>query len=516
MILEAFRAEAVYLVIGVSILSWVLWQCLSSGNRRAGPLSWPVVGMLPSVFLHLHEIYEWSSEVLIQSGGTLDFKPPWMTKMFTLVTIDPRNIEYMVKTKFGNFPKGAYFNSIFQDLMGKGILNVDGKEWAGARKIMSSIFHSHDYKSHLIQTLEELVKCRLLPVAQAACESGAVVDLQQLLVRFTFENMCVVGFGLNPKAFEKPEAEAIARAFDDALDATVRRFIIPSTLWKLMRFLGFGSEEKLNVSLQLIHSFLHRLISLRRHELVGDGTDRRHDLLSKLMMQAEAEHSLTNETELRDTCINFVLAGRDTSSVALSWFFWLLTQNPSVERKILGEIEGVIKRRRSRGEPEAEELRVEDMKEMQYLHAALSESLRLYPSLPINFKEVKEREVLPDGRVLAKGTSLMFSIYGMGRAESIWGSDCREFKPERWLKEGVYVAEKASKYPVFNAGPRVCPGKDFAYLQMKLVAVLLVYRYRMEAAEGVVVVPKLGVNLFMKNGLLVTLHPRHTTPNSLD
>ncbi|KAH9299679.1 hypothetical protein KI387_031361, partial [Taxus chinensis] len=185
-----------------------------------------------------------------------------------------------------------------------------------------------------------------------------------------------------------------------------------------------------------------------------------------------------------------VLAGKDTSSVALSWFFWLLFHHPAVHNNILLEIRGITQR--SSGENKCE-FTVEEVKEMQYLHAALTETLRLYPSLPLNMKEVKEDEVLPDGRRLKKGTSLVFSIYGMGRAESIWGSDCRDFKPERWMRECVFVEESnAGRYPVFNAGPRVCRGKDFAYLQMKWVAAHLLYRYRMEVVNDVEIEPKLG------------------------
>lgn len=92
---------------------------------------------------------------------------------------------------------------------------------------------------------------------------------------------------------------------------------------------------------------------------------------------------------LRDICVNFILAGRDTSSVALAWFFWLLTKNPEVEAKIVDEIRRIVK---ERGEPEKEggELifRPEEVKKMEYLQAALSEALRLYPSVPVDHKEV--------------------------------------------------------------------------------------------------------------------------------
>lgn len=94
---------------------------------------------------------------------------------------------------------------------------------------------------------------------------------------------------------------------------------------------------------------------------------------------------------LRDICVNFILAGRDTSSVALSWFFWLLDQNPAVEERILGEICGIVGEREEvkRGDQCESPLifRAEEIKKMDYLHAALSEALRLYPSVPLDHKE---------------------------------------------------------------------------------------------------------------------------------
>ena len=70
-----------------------------------------------------------------------------------------------------------------------------------------------------------------------------------------------------------------------------------------------------------------------------------------------------------------------------------------------------------------------------------------------------------------------------------------EFKPKRWLREGVFVLEGGYKYPLFNAGPRVYLGKDFAYFLMKWVAMSLVYRYRLKMVKDVMVEPKLGITL---------------------
>lgn len=136
--------------------------------------------------------------------------------------------------------------------------------------------------------------------------------------------------------------------------------------------------------------------------------------------------------------------------------------------------------------------------------------MRLYPSVPIDNKDVTADDFLPDGTFVRKGTRLMYSIYSMGRMDSIWGKDCMEYKPERWLRKGVFTPESPFKYAVFNAGPRLCLGKELAYLQMKSVASAILRNYHVKLVPGHKVEYKLSLTLFMKYGLRVTLHPRVT------
>lgn len=110
--------------------------------------------------------------------------------------------------------------------------------------------------------------------------------------------------------------------------------------------------------------------------------------------------------------------------------------------------------------------------------------------------------------MLKKGTKVIYAIYAMGRMEGVWGMDCREFKPERWLRDGRYMSESAYKFTAFNGGPRLCLGKDFAYYQMKFVAASIIYRYRVKVVENHPVLPKLALTMYMKHGLKVNLHRR--------
>lgn len=119
-----------------------------------------------------------------------------------------------------------------------------------------------------------------------------------------------------------------------------------------------------------------------------------------------------------------------------------------------------------------------------------------------------EDDVFPDGTILKKGTKIIYAIYAMGRMEAIWGKDCREFKPERWMKDGRFMSESAYRFAAFNGGPRLCLGKDFAYYQMKYVAASIIGRYRVAVATGHPVEPKLALTFYMKNGLKVNLIKR--------
>lgn len=127
-----------------------------------------------------------------------------------------------------------------------------------------------------------------------------------------------------------------------------------------------------------------------------------------------------------------------------------------------------------------------------------------------SLSQVLEDDVFPDGTKVRKGARVLYSIYSMARVEEIWGKDCREFRPERWLKDGMFVSENQFKYTVFNAGPRLCIGKKFAYMQMKMVVASMLMRYRVEVVKGHEVAPKVTTTLYMKNGLRVLVRPRES------
>ncbi|KAG7601595.1 putative alkane 1-monooxygenase [Arabidopsis thaliana] len=483
-------------------------------KKHQGMPVWPLVGMLPSLISAVRSnIYEWLSDVLISQNGTFRFRGPWFSTLNCVVTCDPRNVEHLLKTRFSIYPKGSYFRETMQDLLGDGIFNTDDGTWQRQRKAASVEFHSAKFRQLTSQSLHELVHNRLLPVL----ETSGKIDLQDILLRLTFDNVCMIAFGVDPGCLSPKLPEIpFAKAFEDATEATVVRFVMPKFVWKLMRSLNLGTEKKLKESINGVDDFAEEVIRTRKKEMsLETEIAKRPDLLTIFMGLRDENGQKFSDKFLRDICVNFILAGRDTSSVALSWFFWLIEKNPEVEEKIMMGICKILEQRVDHGDTkknmEYEPIfRPEEIKKMDYLQAALSETLRLYPSVPVDHKEVLEDDVFPDGTKLKKGEKVIYAIYAMGRMETIWGKDCREFKPERWLRDGRYMSESAYKFTAFNGGPRLCLGKDFAYYQMRYVAAAIIYRYKVRVDDkgGHKVEPKMALTMYMKHGLKVNMVKR--------
>lgn len=158
-----------------------------------------------------------------------------------------------------------------------------------------------------------------------------------------------------------------------------------------MRFFEVGSEGILKDSIKGVDDFADEVIRSRKKELSLGEKNQRSDLLTVFMGLKDEEGKPFSDKFLRDICVNFILAGRDTSSVALSWFFWLLNENPEVEERIVGEICGILSQRGDENSDNEVVFRPEEVKKMDYLQAALSEALRLYPSVPVDHKEVRSK-----------------------------------------------------------------------------------------------------------------------------
>ncbi|XP_059627470.1 cytochrome P450 94C1 [Cornus florida] len=411
------------------------------------------------------------------------------------ITSNPENVEHMLKTRFQNYPKGKPFSAILGDLLGRGIFNVDGDSWLFQRKMASLEFGSLSIRSYAFEIVTSQIHWRLLPILSSfSCKENTVLDLQDVFRRFSFDNICQFSFGLDPGCLQLSlPASDFAVAFDLASKLSAERAITVSPLvWKIKRLLNLGSEKKLKEAIKVVDKLADEVIQHRREK----GFSTRNDLLSRFLS------TIDDDKYVRDIVISFLLAGRDTVASALTSFFWLLTQHPEVESAIRAESDRVM--------GTTQELAsLEQMRGMHYLQAAMYECLRLYPPVQFDSKFSQDDDTLPDGTFVRKATRVTYHPYAMGRMERVWGPDCLEFKPERWLQNGVFTPESPFKYPVFQAGVRICLGKELALVQMKIVALTLIRRFDIRVdtpSERLRFAP--GLTATVSGGLPVSIRER--------
>ncbi|KAJ6790540.1 Uncharacterized protein M6B38_249025 [Iris pallida] len=417
-------------------------------------------------------LVDWYSHLLLRSPT----QTIHIHVLDNIVTANPDNVEYMLKTNFDNFPKGKAFSSILGDLLGDGIFNADGELWNFQRKMASLELGSTSVRSNAFDIVSSEVRSRLFPLLDSISSSCGTIDLQDIFRRFSFDTICKISFGLDPGCLDLllPISE-FAAAFDLATSLSARRAIATSPIvWKVKRLLNWGSERELRKAIELVDVLAAEVIRQRRKL----GFSSKDDLLSRFM------GSVSDDKYLRDIVISFLLAGRDTVASGLTVFFFLLSNHPEVVGKMREEIDRVVGNNIGGGGDQAVPS-YENLRRMNYVHAALYECLRLYPPVQFDSKFCVDDDVLADGTFAKKGTRVTYHPYAMGRMDTIWGSDCSSFRPERWLRshDGSFVPKNPFEFPVFQGGTRVCLGKEMSLMEMKTVVVSVIRRFDVEVGS---------------------------------
>ncbi|XP_044983811.1 alkane hydroxylase MAH1-like [Hordeum vulgare subsp. vulgare] len=476
------------------------------------PTSWPVIGTLPALCVNTGRMHEWMTDFLRGAGMTYVLGGSWGTPVDVIVTADPANVAHVFTANFGNYPKGEVYARVFS-VLGDGILKAEGEWWAFQRRKAQALLSDARFLAAVAASTARKLDEGLVPLLDGLAASGATVDLQDVLMRLSFDltTMSVFGIDRGCLAADFPHVP-FAAAMDEAEEMVVYRYITPVPWLKLQRYLKIGHGQRMSEARRVIDASIAELISLRRERAANVTGEAGTDLLA-LYMACQAEVGKVGadfDRFLRDTTLTLMLAGRDTTSSTLTWFFWLLHKHPDVEAKILAEL-------REHPPGAGHHRTTTELRCLVYLHAALSESLRLYPPTPFQHKAAARPDTLPSGATVRQSQIVVVSFYSMGRMEAVWGKDCLEFRPERWLTAaGRFRHEPSHKFVAFNVGPRTCLGRDLAFSQMKAVIAAVLPQFRLEVAAGFAArpKPKLSVILYMKDGLVVTVHKRQEDRSS--
>ncbi|XP_057870276.2 cytochrome P450 704B1 [Cryptomeria japonica] len=471
---------------GATLGIWI-WIRRLRDRIPGGPIPWPLLGSTLELTANFHRLYDWITDYAMQMPT---FEVSYMGfRLF--FTVDPANVEYILKVNFHNYVKGSAAHEIQYDLLGDGIFNSDGDMWRLQRKSASLEFSPKMLRVYSTATFRKYA-VKLNSVLEQQAINGAVVNMQDMLMRMAFDAICELSFGTEIGCLDLSLPDVpFASAFDRSNAVCASRYFDP--LWKLKKRFNIGAEAKVKEDVRVLDYFTYHLIQKRKKSIQDNEVRSKSDLLSRMLSMAKENPDLYDDRKLRDAVLNFVLAGRDGTAVTLSWLLSLLSENPGVEDKIVQELQDIPGLSSSTIEGDDvccfkkfSELLTYDVlnNNMHYLHAAITETLRLYPAVPLDGKTAVNNDILPDGTIIKKGNVINYVPYAMGRMQRLWGNDALEFKPERWLNEdGIFQPQSPFKFTAFQAGPRICLGKESAYLQMKIAAALLLRFFTFEMVK---------------------------------
>nr|AAO73956.1 CYP52A16 [Candida tropicalis]AAX63449.1 cytochrome P450 [Candida tropicalis] len=389
-------------------------------------------------------------------------------------TIDPENIKAVLATQFNDFSLGTRHDFLYS-LLGDGIFTLDGAGWKHSRTMLRPQF-AREQVSH-VKLLEPHVQVFFKHVRK---HRGQTFDIQELFFRLTVDSATEFLFGesaeslrddsvgLTPTTKDFEGRGDFADAFNYSQTYQAYRFLLQQMYWILN-----GAEFRKSIA--IVHKFADHYVQ-KALELTDDDLQKQdgYVFLYELAKQTR------DPKVLRDQLLNILVAGRDTTAGLLSFVFYELSRNPEVFAKLREEVEN----RFGLGEEaRVEEISFESLKSCEYLKAVINEALRLYPSVPHNFRVATRNTTLPRGGgkdgcspiVVKKGQVVMYTVIGTHRDPSIYGADADVFRPERWFEPETRKLGWA--YVPFNGGPRICLGQQFALTEASYVTVRLLQEF---------------------------------------
>lgn len=428
-------------------------------------------------------------------GPVWGYVPTCWERDFIINLADPRDVERVLKTNVDNYVKSDELRQVLGSVLGSGIFIANhawtadgGANWKLQRKIAARIFTGKNFRHHFMGCFIQHARkvCRLVDCHAA---SGQPLDMQSVFFKFTLDCIGQLGFGVSLGCLEGKE-QPFAKAFDRAQHIATHRFY--SVGWDLpLSSVLMPSERELRRCVKQMDDFARGVITERAADTAA--LHNKHDLLSLFLAATDDEDKpyAFPPVFLRDLVMNVAIAGRDTTACLLTWIFHMLATNPEVERKLRLEVHAAFG---AAGEPTYDTLTAAHM---PYLHGCVSEVLRLWPPVPIDPKVCVEDDELPSGQKVPAGSIVQYVPFVMGRDAALW-PDPMEVRPERWMNE---KRPSAYKFPVFQAGPRVCLGMNMAYLEAKVLTCMLLQRCRLRPQPGHQVVMNFGITLSSKTGL---------------
>jgi cytochrome P450 len=381
-----------------------------------------------------------------------------------LVVGDHEAVAAVLRDRPEGFARTARLEEIWTEMgLSPGVFGANGETWRRQRRMVMAGFDPAHVKRYFPSLLE--VATRLDRRWQHAAQGGSAIDLQADLMRYTVDTIAGLAFGAEVNTLES-DGDRIQQHLDKIFPALFRRILAPLPLWRVWRT---PADRSLDRSLVEVRAAVDGFVAVARARLQAEPALREHprNLLEAMLTAADLPESGIDDAQVAGNVLTMLLAGEDTTANTLAWMIHLLWKHPRALARATEEVRRCV--------PDPGAATMEQLAQLDYVEACAHETMRLKPVAPQLPLQAVREVTIADVRVPA-GTV----VISMLRRDSV--SDrhvprAAAFEPERWLAgDGPGRAASSAKRisMPFGAGPRICPGRYLALLEMKIaLAVLL-------------------------------------------
>lgn len=442
-------------------------------RRPRGPKPHFLIGNMPlaskdplSVFLR------WAREF----GDIFYYRAGWLHVYFLN---DPELIDAVLVKNYQKFVKDRVIRNS-KWFFGQGLLTNEGESWLRQRRLSQPAFHRERVASYA-EIMTGYAQQML-----ATWKEGDVRDIHQEMMQLTLRVVVRCLFNV-----EAEETGAISAAMNILMrNTTGLRMLLPPTA----RYIPLPSMIEFRRAVRRLDETVYRIIETRRRDERDAG-----DLLSMLTQARDEDGSRMSAQQLRDEVLTFLLAGHETTALALSWAWHLIGQHAEVEERLHRELQTVLG---------GQAATYPDMPRLSYTERVIKEVMRLYPPAWSLARTVVSDFELRGYRIPA-GANVVMSQWIMHR-DPRYFPDPEKFDPDRWIDAGMQKLPRFAYFP-FGGGPRQCIGSSFAMMEAMLILATVAQRFRFEAVAGHPILAIPSFTLRPKHGIRMTLVARQNS-----
>ncbi|MEJ8824688.1 cytochrome P450 [Variovorax humicola] len=399
-----------------------------------------------------------------------EFGPFFKVKLgrrYLLIVGDHQAVATMLRDRPDGFKRTTRLEQVGREMgLKPGVFGANDDDWRRQRRMVMAGFDPAHVKGYFPSL--QGVADRLFRRWQAAARSGSAIDLQADLMRYTVDTIAGLAFGAEVNTLES-DGDVIQQHLDKIFPALLKRMLSPLPTW---RWFPSAADRQLARGVVAVNEAVDAFVAQARRRMEADPAlrTRPRNLLEAMIAAADEPDSGITDVQVAGNVMTMLLAGEDTTANTIAWMIDLLWRHPDALARATDEVRRVV--------GDTARPTFEQMGQLDFVEACAHETMRLRPVAPILSVQAKKEAVVGDIQVPA-GTVVVNLMRRDGVNEN-HVPRAAAFEPQRWMADGgpgaMAGSARRTSMP-FGAGPRICPGRYLALLEMKMAMAVLLSRF---------------------------------------